>query len=268
MVGFRVWLETEMADFGSYDLQARYDHYNALLFGGELPRIPIRWANIKAGGEVRIRIRGRRPDPRLVRMGVVGRYHGMEVVEGSHQMLISRLFKRSERGLDAIMLHEMIHVYFHHVGDFSEGHGPAFVSMARSLGEKVGFEIPLTDKIEHGLSDGVRSREVGVQLVYKKDGGVNFAMTTARNMVAGLPGLLDRWRRLTAPEMMGNYAVRTEFYTVSSPRWTEFGIRYGLQRREPRNIGYYRLEDPAALEELRSDGRLLASLPESPGPGA
>lgn len=263
MIGFRAWMESDMADFDTYDLQARYDHYNALLFDGELPRVPIRWANIKAGGEVRIKIRGRRPDPRMVRAGVVGRHHGMEAVEGSHEMLISRLFKRSERGLDAIMLHEMIHVYFNHMGRFGYGHGPDFVAMARRLSERVGFEVPLTDTIEHGISDGVKTKEVGVQVVYKKDGRVNFAMTTVKNLVAGLPGLLTRWRYLMDPKMMGNYAVRTEFYTVSSRRWTEFGIRYGLQRRDPKNMGYYRLDDEGALEELRSEGRLLAALPDS-----
>jgi hypothetical protein len=265
-IDFKHWLEAEEAvDFKAYDLQKKYDHYNQLLFGGELPQIPIKWAALKGvGGEVRIKVKGVPPNPRMVRAGLLDRYHGMEVVPGSHIMLISNLFKKSERGLDATLLHEMIHVYFNHIGKISEQHGVAFLRKAKELSEKVGFHIPLTDNIEKlGLSDDVKLKEVGVQIIYRKDNTMSLAMFTGNGLVTFLPALLERWRGLITPEMNWNYGKQTDFYTVATKKWNELGSRYPLQRKKmAMDVAYYQFKDMEALEDLKANGKLLASVPD------
>lgn len=266
-LSFRQWLESdeEAVDFSAYDLQKKYDHYNQLLFGGELPQIPIKWATLKGvGGEVRIKVKGIPPNPRMVRAGLVDKYHGMEVVPGSHMMLISNLFKKSERGLDAIMIHEMIHVYFNHIGKLGEQHGIAFLRMARQLSEKVGFEVPLTDNVEKfGLADDAKLKQVGVQIIYRKDDTMSVAMFPANGLVAFLPALLERWRGMIRPEMHWNYGKRTDFYTIASKKWTELGSRYPLQRKKrAMDVAYYNFKDMEALEDLKANGKLLATVPD------
>lgn len=260
-ISFRKWLETA-ADFEQYDLQKRYDHFNALLFDNTLPKIPISYANIRAGGVVEFTAvrKGEAPDPRMIRMGIVDKYHNAEIKEGSLKMKISKLFKRSEQGLDAIMIHEMIHVFFAVNNAMGEQHGAKFTKMAKTLSEKVGFEIPLTDNIErYGLSDD-SAKSVGVQIVYHKDGSARFAMMTDKNIVSSLPDLIARWQDMIRPEMNGSYGVKTDFYTVSTPKWTELSMSYPAQRRKPRDIAYYPLKDPEALEDLKANGKLLHTI--------
>jgi len=259
---FKKWMESEAKDFGEYDLQKKYDHYNALLFGGELPTIPIEFAKLKSvGGVVHCSVvmdPHNMPNPRLVRMGIQDKYHGAKIKEGTHRMQISNLFKKSEQGLDAILIHEMIHVYFNHTGQFSEQHGTKFAKMARALGDKVGFEIPLTDNIQKlGLTDETKMKSIGVHLLTKKDGSYSVALMSDKNMQASLPGLIERWTHM----VKYNYAVKAQCFITSSTKWNELANIYPLQRRTPEKLGYYTIKDTEALKDLVENGQLLSSIP-------
>ena len=258
---FKKWMESEAADFAEYNLQKKYDHYNALLFGGELPTIPIEFAKLKSmGGVVHCVVvmdPQNMPNPRLVRMGLQDKYQGAKIEEGTHRMQISNVFKKSEQGLDAILIHEMIHVYFNHTGQFGEQHGMKFSKMARVLGEKVGFEIPLTDNIEKlGLADDIKLKPVGVHLLTKKD-GYSIALMSDKNMQANLEGLIARWTDM----VKYNYALKAQCFIINSVKWTGMANTYPLQRRQPKDLGYYPLKDTEALQELLEKGQLLSSIP-------
>ncbi len=262
-LSFRTWLEADAAKFEEYDLQKRYAHFNELLFDNKLPTIPIKYANIKEGGVVNFKVlQTNPPNPRLVRMGLVDRYQNGKMLDGSLNMKISNRFKKSEQGLDAILVHEMIHVYFAVNGPLGEQHGIKFQRMARELSQKVGFEIPLTDNIErYGLSDDIKVREVGVQVLFHKDGTAKFAIMGSKALVAALPDFISRWEMMTAPKMNGSFGRRTEFWTVASPKWTELSYTYPIQRRQPRDIGFYPLKDMTAIDDLKKNGKLLGTLP-------
>lgn len=109
-----------------YDLDKKYDHFNQILFNNELPKIPIKWNKSKrVSGVVKARanvVQGRKV-----------------LVPDSMVMEISDLFKRSEQDLDAILIHEMIHVYYFHNNILDEDHGPRFIAFAR----KLSGELPL-----------------------------------------------------------------------------------------------------------------------------
>lgn len=258
---FKQWVESTAVDFAQYDLQKKYDHYNALLFNNELPQIPIEYANTKAGGIVHCKVvmdPHNMPNARLIRMGIQDRYHGGKIKEGSHYMQISKVFKKSEQGLDAIMIHEMIHVYFNTQKLFGENHGMKFAKMARALGQKVGFEIPLTDNVERfGLGDESKLKSIGVLMLTKKEGTIYIALMTDKNMISSLSDLVARWTDM----VKYNYAFKAEMYTVASVKWTELAHRYPLQRRKPIDLGFYALKDPDAIADLHTNGKLLASVP-------
>ncbi len=258
-LNFKNWFESAI-DFGQYDLQKKYDYYNELLFGGELPKIPIEYANLKAGGIVRCKVvmdPNNMPNPMAVRMGIQDKYHGAKIVDGTHRMQISKIFKKSEQGLDAILIHEMLHVYFNVNGQFGEQHGIKFSKMAKAIGEKVGFEIPLTDNIErHGLADDIKIKSIGVQINYKKDGNKSIALMSEKTMTAMLEALVARWRQM----IDYSYAVKSEFYIIKSSKWTELAHSYPLQRRAPKDLSYYILKDESALDDLKKNGKLLATV--------
>jgi len=46
-MNFKQWIKRTAVNFEEYDLQKKYDHYNIMLFRGELPKIPISYANLK-----------------------------------------------------------------------------------------------------------------------------------------------------------------------------------------------------------------------------
>ena len=113
MLTFRQFSEAAFSVGIDYSLEAKYQHFNLLLFGGELPTIPISWSSAlkKASGRILFKPMN----------------FGFSVVPGSVRMEISSLFRSSEERLDGIMVHEMIHVYFTAIkNDGRESHGSGF----------------------------------------------------------------------------------------------------------------------------------------------
>lgn len=263
-MNFSHWLaESEATDFTKYDLKKKYQHFNAMLFDNTLPDIPIRFSPLKGvGGHVVITLTREpgtpRPSPMEIRLGLKDKYDGAKVKEGSHQMVISNLFKRSEQGLDAILLHEMVHVYFNSIGRFGEGHGMDFSKKVRELSGKVGFDIPLTDNIEKmGLGDVNKLKTVGVIFVFARDGKVHVAVVNDKYIDANLIILIERWKAL----VQYNYAASAEFYVVASAKGTELASRYPVQRKLPSSLAYYDLKVSGAVEDVRANGKLIAKIP-------
>ena len=152
MLSFQQFIAEGAIAIGDYQLEAKYQHFNHLLFNGELPKIPITWS--KSLGNISGIVRAQ------------GRNFGFNVVQGTIRMEISSLFKSSEERLDGIMLHEMIHVYFFAIKDDGrESHGAGFKAKLAELQAKCDFTIPLTDNVtELELDNGVRASEIGVIL--------------------------------------------------------------------------------------------------------
>jgi hypothetical protein len=251
--------ETVLAENADYDLKAKYDHFNKLLFNGELPDIPIRWKTLKGvGGHVQAKVVSppgwKRPDPMMVRLGRADKYEGCHIQDGTHVMEISNLYKRDETALDGIMVHEMIHVYFNHIGAFSEQHGIKFLTKRRELQDKVSFPIPVTDKTE-GLefADEVKAKPYGVVLIQNKDGGYRVAYVTAKVMQDGAAAAKERWDSM----VRYNYAVRATGYLVSSQKASEYAMQTKVQRKLGSDTAYYPLKDQSLIADLEQNGKVM-----------
>jgi len=155
-------VESRHIEFADYNLEAKYKDFNQKYFGNNLPNIPVVWARLKGVGGV----------TRAMTLG-----GGYVLKPDSLYIQISNILNRSELSLDAVLIHEMIHVYFISIGDFKEGHGYKFIAMAKNITSKAGFNIPLKDEIEEfGVSDMSKVKAVNVILAKNNTGTYAFAI--------------------------------------------------------------------------------------------
>lgn len=236
------------------DLQAKYDRYNRELFDGQLPKIPITSRALKhVGGVVKWKIMrtGPAPNPTMVRLGRVSKYAGMDLVPGSLTMTINSAYKRSDQGLDAILIHEMLHVYFAAVEkDFGESHGPRFREMVRDLSAKVGFEIPLTDDTaDLDLENG--ATPYGVLIVDR--GRVLISLMTEK--VALGMSEEDFLKRVEG------YRGEATLLLVKSDELTKFALNYPVTRSASAKTKFFSFTTPdksrAFVADAREHGKVL-----------
>ena len=236
--------------FDDADLKCRYDYFNTLLFDGKLPQIPVEYAKLKTmGGVVRAKVRTTQsPDDRPgVRPGAAGR----ELVPGSMRLQISTLYRREPEAMDGILVHEMIHVLFFSLGNFTEQHGFAFRAKVAELGRQAGFAIPLTDNVT-GLSlTKAPIRTVGVIAIFRP-GQTSVAVVSETYMIQNLAVLKERWQTFLRHDRSVRVAL-----LVGSGR---IETRYPVQRRKASNIAFYILEEPALLAEFMTNADVLATV--------
>ena len=237
-----------------YDLKARYDDFNRRFFNGRLPDIPIRWGTLKgAGGHVAFKIikpaGWKPPNPLLVKLGTKDKYEGATVPRESVHMVISNLYKRSAEALDAILLHEMIHVDHIFSGFPGVMHGARFLMDRARLSKASGIQIPLTDKVEGlEMSDEVKAdvgvKELGVLL---RKSGSNFGYVIMQPKAV----------RSYKPEA---FTGGDSAWVVRSPAWTEKSLQATVARvAMPIYKAPWRtLRDEALLKDLLANGELLA----------
>jgi hypothetical protein len=239
-------------DVSEYDLKQRYTDYNRELFSGQLPDIKIDWATLKsAGGRVLYKIMaGARPYAKSPVSGedvIEGTHKGRKafMIPGSLKMQISNLYKRSDQALDALLLHEMIHVYFAVTGQFDEQHGPNFRSMASDLSSRVGFEVPMKDKVDGLDLMSEDTKEVGV-ILFDRGDRYSFSIIS--------PKLIQQEYMV---QSAAQYLRRVSIYRINSKIWTKMAMKYPVQRVINRNLKVYRLENKDALDDLLQNGKLL-----------
>ena len=222
------------------DLVRRYNHYNKMLFDGKLPQIPIRYAKLKhAGGKVLYIMIAPdpRPNPVLIRLGRIGRYHGYSLKPGSLEMKISDTFSRSDEGLNSLMIHEMIHVYFASQNNFGVGHGDEFINMADKLGQIVGFKIPLKDDIDIDVME-LNANLKPIYVVIKNMGThFNFAIfgkSFIENNLFKVVHILEKTYEM-------NYAIGILAGVSNSEYWNKCAAILPVQRTFSRSTKWYRL---------------------------
>lgn len=247
-------VEAAQAAIPEYDMQARYDQFNRAYFDGQLPTIPLSFADLKnVGGHVAYRVKrvGPAPNPRLVRLGRKSKYENC--VLDSMKLVLSTRFKRTNEGLDGILLHEMIHVYFLHNGNFDEDHGGKFLAMRRKLSQLSGIDVPLRDTISDlELANPVAVKAMGVLLLTKSGGSAySFTMFSAKNAHAHSEKLKSDWERRTGFD-------KVELFTVATQPWTEIAAKFPVARSI--NAGLYKLPDPALAADLQANGHLLFTI--------
>ncbi len=109
-------------------LADRFNRYNALIFGGKLPRIPLRISSAATrAGSFSHRIE-RTPS---------GPVHRRTIT-------ISRAFDLEPDRLDDVIIHEMIHYWIDLYGPHEAPHGPAFRAMMEEINRVHGRHITVT----------------------------------------------------------------------------------------------------------------------------
>jgi uncharacterized protein YqgQ len=138
------------------ELKGLYDKFNRLYFDGRLPSIPVIFKSLKnVGGQA---------------IASINSVTKVVTVKG---IQISSFIERSDDYLQAILLHEMIHVdlYIQGVintfGDRS-GHGLEFKLKMRDVEQKSGIKIPLVDILSGNVSSNIKTKFFQVVLAYNK----------------------------------------------------------------------------------------------------
>ena len=125
------------------NLKARYDYWNKTLFGGKLDDTKIIYKETRgASGSAAF---------------LAERKTGIIYEPESWFINIGKKHKRTQDGWDSIIIHEMVHHFFHlkYLGKKKteyfkflgkDGHAEPFVKKCNTISKKVGFTIPLTDE--------------------------------------------------------------------------------------------------------------------------
>jgi hypothetical protein len=236
-------------DRSSYDLQAKYRHFNDTLFGGELPDIPVVWGKMKGvGGTAHAKIiwppGTPRPNPMLVRLGRVDRHHGAVLDRASLRIKISDLYKRSTDQIDGLLIHEMIHIFFFVTGRYGENHGPLFLAKLRELSQLSGIKVPLTDDVEGLDPTDSATKTVGVIAAERKDRSFGFRLVNPKL----LQNQAEVEKHVTRIAASSGY-LQVKACLVNSPEWTKAALKYPVGRSFEK-LGSYRMS-PELAEELK-----------------
>lgn len=238
MLSFQQFIVESPVIAGDYSLESKFDHYNSLLFDNRIPRCPVTWALLKGvGGRTMYTTTGR------------------AIIPGSLSIEINTKFKRTEQGLDAILIHEMIHAHLAVInGDGDGKHGFRFQSQAHRLSEIVGFQIPLKDQIDN-LELTQDEKPMTTVVFYKKSNEwlANFYSGTAFDTPEKMDALVAFWG---APDKLRE---GQEIMVVKVE--TNLGAKYGMSRTLKQN-GWYKLP-PMEYEAVMRGHVIKTILPNS-----
>lgn len=180
-------------------IQQQFCEFNRLLFGGQLPLLPIRMGKARTMlGAIHY----------FKRKAVDGRVE----YENVH-LTISSCFDLPETEIQDVLIHEMIHYYIlhHRIVDTSP-HGQVFCKIMEEINRKYGRHITISRRgtpETRGSASAIR--QYYVALSHLKDGRVGVT-------VAAKTRLFDLWRRLPL-----DFPVQQiTWYVTTSPYFSRF----------------------------------------------
>lgn len=154
-----------------YDLRARYDYWHKKLFDNKLPHVDtIKFLSLRNKGATGIC---------NAKVEFVDRSKKLFKRVWDSKIILDNRHKYTQKTLDSILIHEMIHWHFIGYLKINEDHGMSFKSMASKLSKIVGFEIPIVDNITTIEDREEELPTVGIVLI---DRGDRFSiMFTSKN---------------------------------------------------------------------------------------
>lgn len=168
-------------------LQAQFDHYNRLCFGGQLPATPI---------QLGMRLRS---------MGVT-RSRVQRMADGTVRHTDLRIEISVRRDLPEeeytdTLVHEMIHCYIYYKGLRDSGpHGPVFRRLMEDINRRCGVRVTLRYAPDEATMLATRTQPRVVCVARLADGNAGVAVVARSRLfelwdeMARLPGVLDvRW---------------------------------------------------------------------------
>lgn len=113
------------------ELDPLYQQMNARHFGGDLPRMTVRW-------EPRLSLVDNLP-------GETGKLKGMFGAKGDRTVIVlSPTLKADANAVRAALAHEMVHAYMFQMGEDTSDHGPAYQAVLRRIAGEGAFAGPLS----------------------------------------------------------------------------------------------------------------------------
>lgn len=235
-----------VVDPAKYKVYSRYAKFNKQFFNGELPKIPITFSRLKNVGGFVNAITTRKT-----------KYDTPVLKDGSMFMKISTTMLRTEQGLDEILLHEMIHVWFFHKGDFKENHGSKFIRKAKEIGDIVGYKIPLTDNITALDIHEDAIKTIAVLLFKETNGQYVYATVSATAARDKLATINEYFAKYLEERKMGNFAG---LYLINTAMWNKHALKSPAQRMAAGKLKRYYLRDPLLVDDLIKNGKLVHSV--------
>lgn len=230
------------------NLQDRYRHFNNTLFGGNLPLIKVGYAPLsgKVGQFKGGLIKSKRPEDADWEVSQQ---------ENTAEIMIDNSFMKTDREVEAILAHEMIHAYFYFNGQFNENHGPGFDKMRRQLSKKLGFEIEVTCGVTPAMRKTKHVVRVGVIGMTKKDGEVMFAIVSADRLHREHKEIEALAQRLVS----SGYATSFAAYEIETLAWTRVVAEVPVQRVPLEKLAYFTADKQHTeiFDDLKQNGHVI-----------
>lgn len=221
-----------------YPAAQRFDAFNAVLFDGQLPKIPIQFYNLKTAGGV--------CKARRVRAT-------QQLVPGSLLIQLSSRYLRTPDQFDGVLVHEMIHAYMYVTGHMDENHGRLFQAKLTELQSRVKFTIPLTDDTKDlDLKDSKPKTYVVLVLppTTPVDQGRRSYALLSDSVLGHANDMAIASLRRNNPGLV--------VYKITTPEWTRFAAVKTVQRNIYKVKFYYENERTTPLlNQLEAQGEVL-----------
>jgi hypothetical protein len=221
----------------TYDANARYDHFNTVAFQNVLPKVPVTFKKLKSVG---------------------GRAYGkfgpdsngnVSVIPSSLRIDLDTSFARTDEQFDALLVHEMLHIYFFWTGRFREAHGAKFQEFAKVLSKKLGIEVPLTENTAGlALSDDYGTKKIGVMLV-ELPSGMAFGLLTPK----ALNGAVEMFGMGTLP--FARSGARVALGLVETPLWTRLAADRPVHK-STKGMKFWKLS-PEAEQDFNANAQIF-----------
>jgi hypothetical protein len=244
-----------------YPLEQKYEEYNRKLFGGKLPKVRMKFAPLKGkSGMVSYQV-VQPSDPKVEPPpGVIaGRYSGRNnsyVSVGSIILILSNEYHREEQSLDAIIIHEMIHIYLLINGELMENHGPKFKQTVSAIEAKVGFKIPLTDDISGLPRMTQRVLPIAVILIQYANGKWVYGITSE----AIAKKRLEAIRASIELGCQRRIFTKGAVFLIATEKWFHKVAKLPAARNPEALKDLYLVDNSEALADLHDNGTMEASV--------
>lgn len=191
-------------------LEQRFDEFNARIFGGELPRVPIGLGNA-AGyiGKCLFKIRRR-----ILRKPELYDF----------RLRFSTRFDLPEPELEDILIHEMIHYWIGLKGfQDTSSHGKVFRQMMSDINARFGRHITISRRLTPEQQEAVRDSRPKVRVV------ALVGMSDGRTGIKVLPRNLQRLRSYRRGVMLSGEVATVDFYLTADPFFGRFPCSSALR---------------------------------------
>ena len=227
--------DTDIIDSSRLSLDDEYNKINKQLFGGQLPKVSMRWSNRKGNlGHVKALVNRMTRDYKI-RYLAISSFHAMPY----------RVFKDT-------LAHEMIHIKQLSHGmqnyDPSSPHGWSFQSEANRINSMgLGYKITISSEEKMGISDKAKENARAlVAVILNIDGRNTLSVTTPNVFASDADYLFNTFEHII---QRGKYR-KVEIMAVES-RNPEL-LKYKIQRTYKKGIAHAPISDELLNDLLGS----------------